>query len=931
MKLFAVLMGGLFVLPVGLHAQISQQEVILSGQAWRYSRVYPLLDGLFQDVASTQLKSLALDPNASNGTNLDALQQSMQFQLQYGQLAGIQNAAAAQTIATNTGYQTQLVQQQSNLLQAQLLAQTQLGNAQSKYDSLPANADPNTLASAKQAVTVAQDNLNTITAQMTLVKGQLAAPAYSPSPAATSLVPSQLPAATPIPSSLASSATSGTPSFPATKQMDNQMQLLWERLSRLVGAMARPDSLDPDATLYLVAFDTGIFPPKNKRKHQLLDTTYSIKCEDGTTTATVLDLFPRAAAVNLTNIKYRDTSFGIGALLSFFGVGISGSYNREHLKLSQLLGQSSYITGHGVGQSQFGWLFGIPVGDDQITSDTKKTFALIAAPSSCPSPTVELKSANWSSAPAPSNLSFTLPLPGAETETAGVTSVSYNRIEYDPTTISSTNPASVTLKIDLDRDMDQQETVSVNGMPIKRARDTFGRAITSGGSGGLLESTALGINTWIPAGPRTLILTLDASMFGSRFPLILLASPLNTIEVSALTVQTVVVSGRKVIRSPIPSSTPLPSLGYVKSASKHIAVARLAGQSGGIEKLTITVADPSTTPTPSASSPSSAIPSIQVVSHADDQIWGSNVSVTAVSDAGETMDLTCDPAQSGSQLLCNVPADAVKFAPHSRTRLEILDTEHAGGPIKGLVDLPACSVTPAATNYCWPPLVANMLNPQLDVSDSANPKWLFNVFLRNVDANRAVSFEEDGGKLKGTTQCAPADGPCKVQIPIPISEFSFAKDSMKLQIEGMNGMYYPATIINLLTNIRPIITQILADKTSWSGQNFVFKTLQVGDKGSTYALNCSQDDSNCHLQGKYNVKDSGYLYFLTGSQAVQMVQLTNSGSLTPVFLDLPVKATGPAPAAPQGAAPGTAQPTPPNAVTPPVVLLNKSLSLGAIQ
>jgi len=291
------------VLPSCVRAQIQQPEIIFNGQVWRYVRVYPLLDGLFQDVASTQLKNLALDPNASNGTSLDALQQAFQFQLQYSQLAGIQNAAAAQTIATNTGYQTQLVQQQATLLQGQLLAQKQLGELQNKYDSLPSNADPNTVSSAKQAVTVAQDNLSSITAQMALVKGQLAAPAYSPAPASGSLVPSQLPQAPTIPSSLVSSANAAAPSFPATKQMDNQMELLWERLSRLVGAMARPDSLDSSASLYLVAFDTGIFPKKGKRKHQLLDITYALKCSSGNTPPTVLDMFPRVAAQNIPNIK----------------------------------------------------------------------------------------------------------------------------------------------------------------------------------------------------------------------------------------------------------------------------------------------------------------------------------------------------------------------------------------------------------------------------------------------------------------------------------------------------------------------------------------------------------------------------------------------------------------------------------------------------
>jgi len=914
--------------------QIKEQEVILSGQAWRYSRVYPLLDGLFQDVASTQLKSLILDPNASNGTSLDALQQSIQFQVQYSQLAGIQNAAAAQTITANTGFQTQLLQQQTTLLQAQLLAQQQVGDAQRKLDALPSTADPNTIAAAKQAVTIALDNLNALTAQVALVKGQQVAPVYSPSPSASSLVPSQLPTPASIPSSLSTSATASTPSFPATKQMDNQMELLWERLSRLVGSMARPDSLEPNANLYLVEFDTGIFPEQKKRKHQLLDTTYTLQCTTGTGTPSVLDMFPRAAAVNITNVKYRDTSFGIGALLSFFGVGISGSYNREHLKLSQLLGQSSYITGHGVGHDEFGWLFGIAVGDDQISSDTRKTFVLVEVPSSCTSASVGLKSALWSSKPAPTNAALSLVLQQPTQNTFALKSISYNRLEYDQAAVSSTNPAGVTLRIELDQDMDQQESISVNGIPIRRARDTFGRATTAAGSGGLLESATLGINTWIPSGPRTLIITLDASMFGERFPLILLASPADLIDVSkSVTENTnVFVSGRKLKCSGSPCTLALPSLGFAKSSPKHFGVARLIGGPGGKDRLSITVADPPTSQPSPAGTPS-GLPSIQVVSIADNQIWGSSVSVTVLDSNGDATQIACDPPQTGSRLICDSAGSDPKSNSYLPVQLEIVDTGHAGGPIKGLVDLAGCSNLPTADNYCRQPLIWDMKQPQLDTSDASHPQWIFDVLLVNVDANRKARFEGVSGNLDATIQCASSDGICTARFRITPPQFSSIKDLMKLQIEGSNGKNYPATIVNLFTNIRPVITQIDPDKASWYGQNFVFSQVKVGDTGAVYSISCSQDASTCHLKGKYGPKDAGYLYFVNEPQLVGLVQLNNSGGLTPIFLDLPVK-----PAAPGSTGPPTkggggvhalfSTPVPP---PPPTVTLNKSLSMRAIQ
>jgi len=875
-------------------AQTGVPEPILNAQAWRYSRVYPLLDGLFQDAASTQLKSLALDPNSANATSLDALQQSIQFQIQYSQLAGIQNAAAAQTIVTNTGYQTQLVQQQANLLQAQLLSQKQLGDAQNKLDSLPSNADSSTAAAAKQAVTIAQDNLNSIGAEVALVKAQMAAPAYTPSPASGSLT-SQLPTPQQIPSSLTSSATTAAPSFPATKQMDNQMELLWERLSRVVGTMTRPDSLNANASLYLVEFDTGIFPERGKRKHELLDTTYTLGCAGTSERPTVVDMFPRAAAVNITNIKYRDTSFGIGALLSFFGIGISGGYNREHLRLSQLLGQSSYITGHGIGQSEFGWLFGIAVGDDQISSDTRKTFALLEVPSACTQPAVKLESATWSNKSS-ANAALNLNLPGGSAgDSIGIKSMSYNRIEFDPAAASSTSPVNVTVRIELDQDMDQQATVSVNGIPLKRARDTFGRAIGTGGSGGLLEVGALGTNIWIPSGSRTLLITLDASTFGDRFPMILLSSPDYAIDVGArISDQTdLVISGRHLRCSGNPCERSLPSLGFVKSSARRFVVARWMKKSRGEDKIAITLADPSVIQNTPAGASSPAVPSVQVLSISDAQSWGPTVSVQAVNAKGESVQLKCDQAEIASRLLCDAPAYDSTSDSYLPVTLEIVDTAHTGGPIKGAVHLNGCNNNAAAASPCRQPLIWDMRKPMWDVSDGLNPKWLFDVLLVNVEDNRKVYFTKNGGELRTAVRCPQDDQPCVAHFHIPESRFVLVSDSMPLQIEGPAGKFYVATITNLRSNIRPIATQIDADKASWYGQNFVFDKMKVGDTGSVYTILCSQDASTCHVKGKYSSKDTGFLYFVNEGELIEFIQLNSSGSLVPVFLEAEKKPASP--------------------------------------
>jgi hypothetical protein len=404
-----------------------RNEVSLGTQVWSYDRIYPLLDGLFQDVAATQLASLSLNPNASNGTNLDVLQQSFQLQVQANQLAGVQNAAAAQTVQANARYQSLLVQQEGSLLQALVSAQSQQGQAQSAFDTISASttATSDQVAAAKLALTTATNSATAISNQLGSIKNAIAAP--GPITAASGSLTSAPATPAALPSALLTSALSGTPSLPATKQMDNQIGLLWERLARLVGAMTKPDNIQT-AELDLVKFDIGINP--YQRKQQLLDVSYSLGCSSGTAPV-VVDLFPRTAAVNLANIKYRDTSIGLSTLLSFFSVGVSAAYNREHLRATQMLGQSSYITGHGVGLNEFGWVFGITMGEDTIAPGERSTFALIAVPQDCKDPDVKFKSAEWSkfpnSAPVMANQSLSVDGTGRACNDC-IKSIQFNRV-----------------------------------------------------------------------------------------------------------------------------------------------------------------------------------------------------------------------------------------------------------------------------------------------------------------------------------------------------------------------------------------------------------------------------------------------------------------------------------------------------------------------
>jgi hypothetical protein len=519
-----------------------------------YSRVFPLLDGLFQDVAATQVSALALSPNAPNAASLDALQQVFALQLQYSATAGVQNGLAAQqsSVASNYAvFQNLLLQQQSTLLAAQVNAQNQLGKAQLVLDSLvnPTDAEKTT---ATQQVTVAKDNLDSVTSQLGQVQGTLAknltvSPSFKDmttnAPASTPTLSNVAPTIPPAPDKF-------SPNFPATKQMDNQITLLWERLARLVETLNQGNDQNED--VYLVELDTNIVP--YRRKHQLLNVRYNLTCDAGMGRPRVIDMYPRNAAVNVLDEKYRETRFGLGALLSFFSVGLNASYNRDHLKISQSLSQSSYITGYGVGGSSVGWLYGISLGDDAITPGVRSVYALVSIPKSCSSAKIEAPLVEWTKDPAMSS-------PGASVQhdehdvaldwtTAGfprptdasrtrcpkggcVSKVVYSPIEYDS---GSQTGVMVTVSLDPSTaSLDKEEIININGRYLQRARDNFGRAIsTTGitGSGGILESGTLGVNTWLPVSSTTFVMNLDAISFGGKFPNISLQSPSGVIDLS---------------------------------------------------------------------------------------------------------------------------------------------------------------------------------------------------------------------------------------------------------------------------------------------------------------------------------------------------------------------------------------------------------------
>lgn len=961
--------------------ELNHNEVIVGAQVWGYSRVYPLLDGLLLDWLSNQINALSLNSSTANATNIDAIQQALQVQLQYNQLAGVQNAANAQLTSSNLAYQTTLAQQAAALLPQISTAVTNVSQAQSTLNALNAsNASAAQITAATAALTSANTTLTALNSQLSALK---AFPAPTPAAPGTNLLSNtspNLPAfnSSAIPTSVignAGNVATGNngPTFPPTKQMDNQMNLLWERMARAVGVMVKPDSLDPNDNVYLISLDTGIYPVE--RKKQLLDVSFSLNCTDSSANgASVLGLYPRSAAININEDKYRDTSFGIGAVLNFFGIGSTVAYNREHLKASQSLGESSYITGHGIGLAKFGWVFGIGLGDDSISPGIRTTFALVRAnPQTCKGLNVSIDSEIWEKPPhfraeadsllppekelsdnkvsdkrvleesrATADKHTSWPLSVAATapcQTNCIQSIDFNRNEY------TAGKAQVTLTLNLNMDMDQQQTVTVNGVFIPRLRDSFGRASTTASGVGTAALETNGnfagatTNQWILTNPRTMLMTLDASLFGNHFPEILLNSPsgpsINVLSQVAAS-GSVKVSGRslscdKLAASGVTAPQPffcIPSLGFPQATLTNVGVARWIS-SGGVDRLSIT---PVSASSANAVNSPTGVPTIQVVSDVANSVWGSDAEVDLL-DAGNIRPLHC--AQDyGTRLLCDAPDRDLGSKGRPSVSLQIIDQNHQGGPIKAFVSTAECGT--ASSRNCAPPLLWQLTPPLLISSQTPGSdghpdltKTSWNVSFKVVNVDNASTATLSGpatgaSPFKGTVTCDESPlVPCTVSFTVMRNQLGLMSDSMTLTVTSgtISGR---SQVANLFANMKPILGGIAADFTSWFGQNLVYNDVLVGT--TITKVECDPDGTGCvYAKSAANVKNNpwdatgGLMYFIGDSGLpLPFIQTNPTGPNINVSLDPSKVWAPPKPASVQGAGGGAPATPPPPPLPSPV-------------
>jgi hypothetical protein len=98
----------------------------------------------------------------------------------------------------------------------------------------------------------------------------------------------------------------------------------------------------------------------------------------------------------------------------------------------------------------------------------------------------------------------------------------------------------------------------------------------------------------------------------------------------------------------------------------------------------------------------------------------------------------------------------------------------------------------------------------------------------------------------------------------------------------------PASVTNMLTNIKPIISQITDDRKSFSGKNLVFESIRIGNANPMH-ITCVPDGSQCKGDGNYGA-NAGFLYFVANPDtAFPFMQLNATGLNTAITYTPPKK------------------------------------------
>jgi len=385
---------------------------------WQFERVNSLLDGLLRDIEGVSLQDLIrLDPNAQNAAAVRFVQSALQAGGQFDQAAAVTNRVGLENFDLQRPAQIEQMNERNlylqQLNQRRLQVTTDLVAANSTVAKLQPLKDSHQSTSAQDADLAAAQSRSTLLAseldKLNTLLGS-SAPSLS-SPTVNNTSAPQPPTLQPafssladllknLPSGVQDSLASAlkSPNYPATKQLDNFLTLLQERLAREVSVLQDDLIRDPTNLAFLVQFDVGLYP-SNRTANHMARVEFDLNCPG----CKIYSLYPGQSSYNTVNYQgasRRTTLWGQAATL--VGFGISAAYQRQEDALQGSLVQSVYISGFqesaGVPVAKapntnaaksgrevapvqrFGWYYNAAPFDQYVSPGIKQTFAVITVP-----------------------------------------------------------------------------------------------------------------------------------------------------------------------------------------------------------------------------------------------------------------------------------------------------------------------------------------------------------------------------------------------------------------------------------------------------------------------------------------------------------------------------------------------------------------------
>lgn len=852
-----------------------------------YTRIFPLLDGMFQDIAAIQAQQLSLYVTNFNGSAFNATAFSAGVQAGFNSFAGAENKlglqqASATLSAASAGSATQAQLAQLQKLQQQAYTTLQSAVQTASSDAANASSTSATLTSDATAVTQAATAYNTIN---TAVQGLEAAPAATTLPAYNNPMSALLaaPAAQASAPTLANAPAPWTPSslsLPPTELMGEQVDLLWQRLGRLAATMMPTFGASPVNT-YLLAIPVSIFPAASQHKNRQLQLDFQLVCEvQGGKQPVVVDLYPREAALNTVHANYHSLADGLGLVGQFLGFGAQGSLNWQHVQLDQAAGEDSYISGYGIGTSEFGWMLSPKLGDDALQPGQRTLYALVDTTGCTYGDAVVSVGTDGVAWRNQSDLQVL-------TTTADqwrICDASVGDCGDDPPALQITGldystgePGTLAnLVLTLSAPIDPADRVSINGHYLSRAFDSFGRG-SAGNIAGALDMSAaapLGPDQWLPVSPTELFVTLNPNAYTGSFPDILIEGPDHVARLDPTKLTQLEANGQIIEASGLGVRSRLPPLGY---AAVPAAVAMNADryQNSSTYHFMLTVADTS----PEASAPAAQGP-VLLGGPGEQPEWGPAPAVEVIGGDGDAATLAdCKPSDDVRNTMdCTAPIKDP--APPGDYTVLLMDAGHLGGPITARADLGPTG-----------PFVRSI--SQIPEWSDKRKAWTFTLSVANLGKVEDVALTTaEGDKLSAHFHVQGTAGVVTtLTMSIPGHDYPQLGDTMLLCLA--QDCKYPQTIYSLRTLLTPRVADVDSQQESFSGVNLgivtQLKVHATDDQGNPAsdeyeALQCYGEQDLCTVNGRrFNKYGSGGLLFVLSDDSEIPVVKTSGSGLTPVM------------------------------------------------